>query len=279
MNSSVPNTNFHTIVPPDGSLLHSVQMLLDRSNQMMQISHVTDLNIGPMKELIGVLARKIQLQDLELHRYGEEVRNTGQQVQMLKELCERQGKLLEAVPKMQREIEVLREQVKQRDSIVVAAPGGGGQPTTPGAVAPTNSFRKAPSAPAPKAPAKGVPKAIPADSGGGDAPSPRRHHNNNTSNTAAQPAGGGGGKASVGFRTDEGTPKGLTVTAVVPGSPADRAHILNGDVISRFHNVEVRSRQELADILVKCNPGEVVEVVFSRGGAPPKTVRLTLGTK
>ncbi|MBI4011765.1 MAG: M28 family peptidase [Candidatus Rokubacteria bacterium] len=87
---------------------------------------------------------------------------------------------------------------------------------------------------------------------------------------AAPPAARGGGYGPYfGSVPDfaESSAPGVRLSGVRPGSPADRAGLQPGDVIVRFAGVAVRTLDELTFALRRQRPGDVVEVVYVRGGA------------
>ena len=73
----------------------------------------------------------------------------------------------------------------------------------------------------------------------------------------------------------EGT-RGMRLTGVTPGSPADRAGLKAGDVIVEFGGTPVTDLYTYTDALRGHKPGDVVRVVALRGGARTSfTVTLT----
>eukprot|EP00760_Papus_ankaliazontas_P025044 PhM_4_TR2461/c2_g1_i1/m.15300 len=99
--------------------------------------------------------------------------------------------------------------------------------------------------------------------------------------SSASAAGAAPARASAGFRTDEGSEKGLSITSILPGSAAERAQLEVGDIITRFQTREVRSRLDLLQCLERCSPGDIVDVTVSRAGrgGGPRTVRMMLGQR
>jgi hypothetical protein len=73
----------------------------------------------------------------------------------------------------------------------------------------------------------------------------------------------------------EGPAPGVRLGGVRPGSPAERAGLQTGDVILRFAGVSVKTLDDLTFALRQRRPGDVVEVTFTRDGAP-RTVETTL---
>jgi membrane-associated protease RseP (regulator of RpoE activity) len=71
---------------------------------------------------------------------------------------------------------------------------------------------------------------------------------------------------------------GVLVAAVRPGSPAEKAGIAAGDVVSGVGRVEVRTLADLGVALKANRPGDTVEVRFSRGGEA-RRVQATLGER
>ena len=60
--------------------------------------------------------------------------------------------------------------------------------------------------------------------------------------------------------------QGVTITRVVPSSPAARARLRAGDIILRFDRSIVGSTAELQKLMAESEPGDVVQVVIDRTG-------------
>jgi serine protease DegQ len=69
---------------------------------------------------------------------------------------------------------------------------------------------------------------------------------------------------------------GALVIEVTSGSPADKAGIAPGDVITEFQDMPVRSSLDLIVAVRKVSPGDKAKVVLNRGGQS-KTVTVTMG--
>ncbi len=69
--------------------------------------------------------------------------------------------------------------------------------------------------------------------------------------------------------------RGVFVTDVEPDSPADRANIEKGDVISKFDDREVASVEELQDAMQQKSPGDRARLAIMRG-TERKNVGVTL---
>jgi len=67
------------------------------------------------------------------------------------------------------------------------------------------------------------------------------------------------------FRYNLGVDKGVFVTNVAGGSPADKAGVKAGDVIVSMNGKEVAAAQELMQIIHSSQIGQQVEVIFWRG--------------
>jgi len=92
-------------------------------------------------------------------------------------------------------------------------------------------------------------------------------------------ASGGGYGAYLGSIPDFApVERGVRLTGVRAGSPAEKAGIRAGDVIVRMGEMEVRDLQGLTDALRAHKPGDAVPVTVLRDGAPV-TVPVTLGTR
>lgn len=72
--------------------------------------------------------------------------------------------------------------------------------------------------------------------------------------------------------------KGVAVTQVGTGSPADNAGLQEGDVIVKVAGQDVTNNGQLLAVLAKYKAGDRVPVEFYRGSAK-KTVDVTLGTR
>ena len=72
--------------------------------------------------------------------------------------------------------------------------------------------------------------------------------------------------------------KGLKLTGVRAGSPADSAGIKAGDVIVEFGGKAVSDLQTYSDALYSYKPGDLVDVIVMRG-ADRLTLRVKLGRR
>ena len=59
---------------------------------------------------------------------------------------------------------------------------------------------------------------------------------------------------------------GLKLSGVTPGSPAEKAGLLAGDVITRVADRPIASLRDFSEVLKTLGPGQSVPVVFTRGG-------------
>lgn len=83
----------------------------------------------------------------------------------------------------------------------------------------------------------------------------------------------------VGTSTLKNTDKGVTFEQVEPqGSPADKAGLVGGDLITSFDGQPVKKIDDLTKLLAATPVGKTVEVVFIRDGET-KTTRLTTVSK
>jgi len=61
-----------------------------------------------------------------------------------------------------------------------------------------------------------------------------------------------------------------------PGSPADLAGLVGGDIITSFDGRVVKDEDEMRDLLAQTPPGKTVEVVYTRDGEEKKTQLTTI---
>lgn len=89
-----------------------------------------------------------------------------------------------------------------------------------------------------------------------------------------------GGGAYFGSVPDmaAGEVKGMRISGVTPGSPADRAGLKAGDVIVRFGGAEVTELYSYTDALRSKKPGDEVQVIVLRNGERV-TLTATLGRR
>jgi predicted metalloprotease with PDZ domain len=82
----------------------------------------------------------------------------------------------------------------------------------------------------------------------------------------------------IGIEYEPKDPAGLRVTKVVPGSPAEKAGLLPGDILFALNGVEMKSEND--DALMKARkewkPGQAVQYTIKRNGAS-KQVDVVLG--
>ena len=58
----------------------------------------------------------------------------------------------------------------------------------------------------------------------------------------------------------------MLLTGVVPGSPAQKAGLVGGDVVLRLGTKKILNLEDLQYALTGHRPGDVVEVEYSRDG-------------
>jgi putative serine protease PepD len=75
-----------------------------------------------------------------------------------------------------------------------------------------------------------------------------------------------------------GSPQGLYVAGVVPGSPAADAGLQEGDIITEINGQAVNSSTDLESYTITHAPGEKLTITYYRGGKS-STTTLTLGTQ
>jgi serine protease Do len=61
------------------------------------------------------------------------------------------------------------------------------------------------------------------------------------------------------------TSEGVLIASVVPGGPADRAGLMENDIIIRIEDTEIKSTNDLLDMLLDCQIGQQIDITFIRG--------------
>lgn len=70
----------------------------------------------------------------------------------------------------------------------------------------------------------------------------------------------------------------MTDFAVIPGSPADKAGLMENDIIVEIEGVKIDNTSQVADLIADHNPGDILKVTFWHKGEM-KTVSVTLEEK
>jgi putative serine protease PepD len=78
--------------------------------------------------------------------------------------------------------------------------------------------------------------------------------------------------------TTSTSPAGAGLAAVSSGTPADRAGLKAGDVITKLDSTPVTSGEDLSSVIDSKKPGDQLKVTYVRNGST-HTVTLTLGTR
>jgi len=77
---------------------------------------------------------------------------------------------------------------------------------------------------------------------------------------------------------DLATDYGVIVKTVVPGSPADKADLRQGDIILKVEDAKLNDADQLADVIQSYSPGDNVEIKIIRKGKE-KTIEAELGIR
>jgi S1-C subfamily serine protease len=94
---------------------------------------------------------------------------------------------------------------------------------------------------------------------------------------AARWPAGQGERAGLGVDLDMRYSSDAIVERVTEGSPADRAGLRRGDRIERFNGEDVSTAQHLMRLVAQAEPGESVEIEYSR--RVPRTTSVQLGVR
>lgn len=87
----------------------------------------------------------------------------------------------------------------------------------------------------------------------------------------ARPTGGKRGFLGVIPDFSADVEEGMAISGTVPGSPAEKAGLLEGDILIEIDRRPVHDLQALASILRDLEPGDVVDIVFLRDGIEERT--------
>ncbi len=97
---------------------------------------------------------------------------------------------------------------------------------------------------------------------------------------ANRPSARQGSGAYLGSIPDMGAAdvKGMQLSGVRPGSPAEKGGLKAGDIIVKFGGKTISNIYDYTDAIGSHKPGDVVEVIVQRAGAEV-TLQITLGTR
>jgi serine protease Do len=76
-----------------------------------------------------------------------------------------------------------------------------------------------------------------------------------------------------------GEPRGLAITSVVKGSPAERAGLREGDVILRFDGEPVNTHRKLNRLIDESSPQHNARLTVRRSGGGEQEINVTLGKR
>jgi serine protease Do len=86
------------------------------------------------------------------------------------------------------------------------------------------------------------------------------------------------GKGFLGLATEAEPTGGLKVTKVGKDSPAEKAEIKDGDILLKLNGVDLKTREQLQDLLKEMAEGDPLEIAATRDGKP-LTFKLKLGAR
>ena len=90
--------------------------------------------------------------------------------------------------------------------------------------------------------------------------------------------GSGTGSGSGGFGQSPSTTSGLDVSNVVGGTPAQKAGIAAGDVVTKFDGHTITSDGQLTDLLVPYHPGQKATITWATPDGASHTATITLAS-
>jgi hypothetical protein len=97
---------------------------------------------------------------------------------------------------------------------------------------------------------------------------------------AASPSPGTGRRVSFGSIPDFNfTGKGVLLSGVIPGSPAETAGLKEGDTLVEFAGVAIEDLHDFSDVLKGLEPGDAASVVYLRGGERKETTVTVVARK
>ena len=74
----------------------------------------------------------------------------------------------------------------------------------------------------------------------------------------------------AGITVPEGVKSGVAILEVVSSSPAEKAGLKKGDIVTKLENKKIDSVAELRYELYKYNPGETITIIYNRDGKEKK---------
>lgn len=87
-------------------------------------------------------------------------------------------------------------------------------------------------------------------------------------------------KAFIGVNGFDTTENGVTFESVnAPGSPADKAGLIGGDIITKFDGQDIRDEDQMNELMARTPIGKTVEVEYIRDGEKKKTQLTTISSE
>lgn len=277
----------------------AVDGLLSRTENVIEVRHTSTVEATALKQLLSMMARKVQLQDHAIESQDRELRTLRAEVKRLRTETEGMTGIRNDVRKVHLEVEeqgaVLKRQQhalemlrSEHDDMHVdiaralhssergaAAPSSSGSRVRPRhdedfgydnsdasllAPLPQERHRDPDEAYTPPPPLNTAPIG---------APAPDAH---GTSSPRVPPSQ----RPLAGLELMD-TTAGPKVSAVKPGGPAHAAGINVGDLIVRIAGKDVRCKRDFVVSLERCVPGQCVDVAFRRDGHAVTVTKVFLG--
>ncbi len=86
------------------------------------------------------------------------------------------------------------------------------------------------------------------------------------------------GRAYLGVKiADTGESTGVLVTQVLAGTPAAKAGLASGDLITAVNGTKTATSSDLGTVLAGLKPGQTVTIKYTHQNGTPESVKLTLG--
>jgi serine protease Do len=86
------------------------------------------------------------------------------------------------------------------------------------------------------------------------------------------------GKGFLGLASEAATDGGLKVTKVGKGTPAEKADIKEGDILLKLNGTDLKTREQLQDLLKEMAAGDPLDIAATRDGKP-LNFKLNLGER
>lgn len=273
----------------------AVDDLLSRTENIIQVHHTTQVEAASLKQLLQMMARKIQLQELESERSNESISQLQQEVQQLRAqrdsdhdqvssmklelrrlmndadnkavMLKQQAAVIEHLRRDNQDLQLEVSRVSHHQPLAPQSSS-----LTLSSVAPSlplEEGRRSPPRRFAQTYVDPTPQALQPPSVAIGAPAPAPGSGPTQWSAAGQ-------RPLAGLELVD-SQSGMRISAIKPNGPAHAAGLMIGDMVVRVNNHDIKSKKDFLSMLENCAPGQCIDIAFRREGLGNRVTKLYLG--